>query len=129
MNVIIFDPIDDYAKAVELIKNVFSTHIPPLLSSDNHLESEEDGFDTMGTYESEYHEIDQSALLLQGMVNIQAKEMIRSLGALLIFLMTYTRKDHFEHDQPSISIHSFIPLDLENYMLVDRVGLSSLKLD
>ena len=80
----------------------------------------------MGMHESDYHEIDQSTLLLQGMVNIQAKEMIRSIGALLIFLMTYVRKDHFEHDQPSISIHSFIPLDLENYMLIDRVRLISI---
>ena len=122
----IFNVIDDYAKSLELIKSVCSTYIPSSSSSNDHLENEEDGFDAMGTHESDYHEIDQSSLLLQGMVNIQAKEMVRSIGALLIFLMTYIRKDHFDHDQPSISIHSFIPLDLTNYMSIDRVRLKSI---
>lgn len=122
-------------KSIELIKAICSERSFGLTSSTSTgLENEITGIlhqhqhQHQGMEEEEedsqttYLDFDQSSLTLQSTINMNAKEMVRSIGALLVFLTTYSRKDHFEHDQPMCSIHSFIPLDLNNFMMIDRVG-------
>lgn len=74
------------------------------------------------TEDESFVKMDTSSLILHTIVNTEAKEMVRSIGGLLLFLSTFLSKDHFEGDYPSLSIHSFITIDLEKYMSIDRVG-------
>ena len=124
-------------KSIELIKAICSERSLGLTSNTSpRLENETTGIQHQRQHQgveeedeedsqTTYLDFDQSSLTLQSTINMNAKEMVRSIGALLVFLTTYSRKDHFEHDQPICSIHSFIPLDLNNFMVIDRVGWST----
>lgn len=81
------------------------------VNHDEELPGEDESFVTMDT----------TSMLLHSIVNTEAKEMIRSIGGLLLFLTTFLGKDHFEGDNPTLSIHSFISIDLDKYMSIDRV--------
>lgn len=60
---------------------------------------------------------------MESQLDIQNKEMIRSIGCLLLYISTLLTKDHFQGDDCSLSIHSFKPLHLTDYMMIDRVFL------
>ena len=51
----------------------------------------------------------------------QSKEMIRSIGCLLTFLPSYLSQDCFEGDISFSIFHSFKPLQLSDYMSIDKV--------
>ena len=46
--------------------------------------------------------------------------MVRSIGCLLTFLPSLLSQDHFEGDT-QVSVFSFRPLSIPNYMHIDRV--------
>ena len=97
--------VDDYAKALDMIKS--TCHF----NQEEELPDEDESFVKMDT----------TSMLLRSIVNTEAKEMVRSIGGLLLFLTTFLGKDHFEGDHPTLSIHSFISIDLDKYMSIDRV--------
>lgn len=68
---------------------------------------------------------DNSHFIMESQLDIQNKEMIRSIGCLLLYISTLLTKDHFQGDDCncSLSIHSFKPLHLTDYMMIDRVFL------
>lgn len=62
---------------------------------------------------------------MESQLDIENKEMIRSIGCLLLYISTLLTKDHFQGDNCdySLFIHSFKPLHLTDYMMIDRVFL------
>ena len=73
--------------------------------------------------EKGYHSFDTSTLQLRSTFNTDAREQIRSVGALLLFLSIALNKDTFSNDTVSPPIHAFLPLALNRYMAVDRVDI------
>lgn len=96
--------LDDYTKALSLIRSI----------GDRPAESSEDGF----------RSFDTSTLQLRSTFNTEAREQIRSVGALLLFLSISINKDTFTNDKLSPPIHAFLPLSLDHYMAVDRVDIT-----
>ena len=95
--------LDDYTKALSMIRAI----------CDRPEESSEDGF----------RSFDTSTLQLRSTFNTEAREQIRSVGALLLFLSVSLNKDTFSNDTVSPPIHAFLPLSLERYMAIDRVDI------
>lgn len=60
---------------------------------------------------------------LDSQLDKQSKEMIRSIGCLLTFLPSYLSQDCFEGDICSSFLHSFKPLQLSDYMNIDKVWI------
>ena len=58
---------------------------------------------------------------LDSQLDKQSKEMIRSIGCLLTFLPSYLSQDCFEGDISFSIFHSFKPLQLSDYMSIDKV--------
>lgn len=58
-------------------------------------------------------------------LDLQNKEMVRSIGCLLTFLPSLLSHDHFEGDT-QVSVYAFRPLSIPNYMHIDRVSLTTL---
>ena len=62
-----------------------------------------------------------STLTLQSTIDLEAKEMVRSVGSLLRYLTVYLSQDRFQGDAPTLPIQRFVPLELDRYMMIDRV--------
>lgn len=65
--------------------------------------------------------MDRSTFLLQSSLDVQSKEMVRSIGCLLRYLTAYLAQTRFQGDAPSLPIRSFTLLELDRYMMIDRV--------
>ena len=93
--------IDDYKKALERIIETFCP-----LSASSQLDDSQTA---------------NRAFLLPSIIDTEAKEMIRSLGCLLNYIVTFQSHDLMEGDAPSCHIRAFALLQLDNYMMIDRV--------
>lgn len=67
------------------------------------------------------HNTLNSTLTLQSTIDLEAKEMVRSVGSLLRYLTVYLSQDRFQGDAPTLPIQRFVPLELDRYMMIDRV--------
>ena len=101
-------PAVDYQQAIELIRSITS---PP---------TQEEEEDT-----SSFFSVDRSTFLLQSALDVQSKEMVRSIGCLQRYLTAYLAQTRFQGDTPSLPIRSFTLLELDHYMMIDRVGITS----
>ena len=66
--------------------------------------------------------MDRSTFLLQSSLDVQSKEMVRSIGCLRRDLTAYLAQTRFQGDAPSLPIRSFTLLELDRYMTIDRVS-------
>ena len=65
--------------------------------------------------------LDNNYLSIRSTLDLQAREMIRSVGCLLLYLTTVYSHDHFEGDPVQLPIQSFASLHLERYLSINRV--------
>ena len=66
------------------------------------------------------HNTLDSTLTLQSTIDLEAKEMVRSIGSLLRYLTIYLSQDRFQGDAPALPIQRFVPLELDRYRMSER---------